>query len=565
MRKEILEKIIKDDKIILDTLSSYYRELPLDIADRQYILEYIRQTLFFPTATTTSNEILKKLSGIVCVTIVTSNKTICRIGAKSTLWHSLNTAIEYICKDAGYVNQNSISINCAILFSPKDYKPIDKADELHVGLESIQFIYQQHSAIYKSSVALKQSLSPKQALKMLCRKAGYDPVVLKQQECKVITYKTLEFEQTDSRNHYRDLYRSRELILPSDVTTTRLKASLFGIKSFFDRNLLLPATRSTLNINKQTKSGESTFSFIARFIASLTSYIHIATHLKVPIDCGQIFRALNRIVGYYIVETNDYYYIKIEGISLLGINSLLLILLVNLRHHNHKEMNEKKLYNFILSFYIQDTGAFYLEHPHSLTCEIQPNAANIAPGQALLAIQLYNENKIKNVQSLLQKSGQYYAEKWAFNQPLEMTAWFSKAFSIAYLSTKEPLYAKFIHDMNSEVLKQQLPAYYAEPDCVGAFSYQGDTKSTAFFLESLVCSYRLSKDKKTNYLLSQYQICIILGIRLLLQNQLLDKNRLTDNQFTGGFTKNVTDLTVEIDTAQHASSVIIDSLRLGVI
>lgn len=545
------------DQAMLQVLSYQYRQLPLTIAVRQYCLDYCRQKLGQITQSTIVKKNLPavpfqliQLNALCFISIDAGDRLLrCQLGRGKNIIDAIDDATQLILKQVANIDRMShLRISIAFLFN----ETVTYAESIRLGIHGLSLRINEKVAYFKNAVPIHHNLSLSDTLKKLNRKVLGDHNnrdLSNDRNILLHRYDALEFTE-DSEGNLNDLFRGNSLILQSEIDVASVQNALHHAVNFLIR-MILPSGEMIYRVfpSLQKMENDHTLSALTRKIASLwqlnnviTTYHHFSSDIL-----NKIKLAIRAIVARCFTHTNQVEYVQHLGKTHLGMNSLLLLTIMTVAHDEFI-VEKTLLLSWIESQLSQDKKYF----------RCAQNEALMYPAQAILALMAYDKTYVAIAESVFP----YYRQLFqSSDKKLIMCPWFSKVYSKVFLITKQTKYADFIFEMNDHLLPLQIPAGYDEADVTGAFTSNGNVRTTAAFSESLLEAYAVANQLGDTTRCAHYKNSIRMAIRALLQLQLTPEN-CHYTAAIGGFKNTIFDNTVRIDNVQHALHVLLASLQI---
>lgn len=532
------------DQKVLSVLSSKYSNLPLDVTAREYCLKYCRAHLEknFKLERLASEKIpsvFKKHNVICFVTIYLKNLLIsCISGHGDSVISSIDHAIEKHKSLDFSLKKTKIAIS--FLFDSK-VKPIN---EIQLGLDALAIEKENKIAFFKNSVPIHHGFSLSKTLEELSKKAGLSKDSYLESCVKIHTFNAIEFIE-DKNKSLCDWYRGRPLILHSEITKVYLTASIKNALSYLEKSIKLTGEIAYLYTRKKTIKKKESLSTATRKLATLwQSFIVSQSHF---------FRTeIMRIIKNYFKGNKNIGCLLISGETHLGLNSFALLSILAIDDLDFLPMETEGLTAWIESQLNSDLSRFFVTGENEL----------FFPAQALLAfIELYKKKKQKKYLKYCYSVLPYYQELYNKSQKkILMSCWFTRAYSELFLITNNSIFSEFVFQITDPLLTLQIPVGYDEVDLTGAFTKDGNIRTTATLTESLLSAYDVAVKLRDTSRVEHYEKIITLALRAIIQLQ-NTKHNCHDPNAIGGFRNTLFDSSIRVDNIQHALGALYNALK----
>ncbi|MDX1901966.1 MAG: hypothetical protein SFW66_08195 [Gammaproteobacteria bacterium] len=545
------------DDYMLNQIARQRHGIHLTQFTREIILKIVRDTLFDLPVLDLITQLNQKirLKNFICfVSIVQNNKTLaCIHRPGNQLADSIYSAARNLKNILSHNINKSFHIEINILFNKKTYSYGDNKfiNKFRIGIDSIGMIHKKRIALFKNSVPIKYGYSCQQLIELLAKKCNAPLNTLSSDKTSLLIYDTIEFrEDYQPASHFNlyDLYRGNGLILQSETTETHLKkcARITAVRLQYFLSALPHPIYEYDYLHDHAIKPESSEA-VLRVITSMTALANY--HPKSIVT-------LEKIADYFINK----YFDKITGclsvneLSDLGINGCFLETLNTLHNSKYKDTSEK-LVAFI--FFMFDD----LNHKFKIVTNSKPisqfhESEFYFPGMALCGLLSCQNRKVqeKAIQLAKHSFPYYHALFNKHKDGIKMLHWMTKAYGKAYHLTCDPIYSRFIFELNDKVAEMQIQLT-EEIDLTGSFSKTGNVRATAAILESLIEAAKVASLSKDFFRLKIYEKCIQLGLRFILQTQHREDNTFNASTL-GGFDNNFFDKKIRIDNLQHVLNVL---------
>lgn len=537
-----------NDQAMLSILSKQYRQLPLNASDRQYCLDYTRRQInqvfglqgVNKTLPDSIPETLLRYNALCFLSLYCDGKVVsCLLGQGMNLIRAIDDAVRH---SANTMTQTCVTPLIALCFLFNER--IAEINLIRLGIDGIALKQKNITAYFKNSVPIHHHFNITTTLEKLSEKAGLEKNSYLLEDTSLYIFDALEFTE-DENGMLCDWYRGNPLLLNTDINKNNLKIALTLALQFFDRTII-DAHESIYLVypSKQTTTHENSLSALTRLIASLWQYTEIT-------KTDNAKKKLTEIVKKHFIYHKKTGYCAHDNKTHLGINSLLLMAILSFDDDQFLVLEKKLLVAWIETHISPDKKYFLLKTDDAL----------LYVGQALLVLMtLYEKTNEKKYLHITESVFSYCQNLFYQTQKKTvMSHWFSRAYLKVFFVTQDMRYAEFVFTMNDDLLQYQIPAGFHDVDVTGAFSPQGDSRTTATFIESLLCACQIAESSNDQVRLLCYKNAIMLALRALLQMQLM-QDHYGFTQAVGGFKNNIFDNTIRIDNVQHAIGAIENSL-----
>lgn len=532
------------DAAILNAVANTRKKFPLKTSQRELLLKIARDTLLekknqqsciYSLMESSEKEICPDF---VFVTLFTNRKEPVCLGGGIQKGSLILTVRNIVKEITSIISQEHLTIpfyfEIELLFDEQH-----NLENFNSGLYAMHLIGT--DAYFKSSVSIKNQWDLEMLTHNLHQKARVKTDLKAISLLKAMTFR----EGFGSKNHLypplQDLYRFNELVLPSEVTRTKLVDSLKKARKYLQRSLLNSKKMIYYYdpVTKEELSPSNTSEWI-RIFAALWSFLENTENLTESIIL-QVKILILRSKG------NNVFF-EHEGIADLGTNALITLCEQCLQQHFTKKYQSSRS-EFLFGF-IKEDGSFYTfltegryykgeEHQYFL------------PFMGMIA--LLRENNPAYTNKIESKSLPVYLNFYknsSVEQKLAMSMWLCRVLFEMYKYKKIRIYSDTIFEICDDLCALQNRFLNENVDLIGTFTNDYSTCTTAVILESLGIGMSIAVDNDL-YRYEKYKECILLGLRFLLQMQYTPTNCLESN-LHGGFRFSPFNQGIRVDVVQHA-------------
>ncbi|MBV9576434.1 MAG: hypothetical protein JO149_07395, partial [Gammaproteobacteria bacterium] len=293
-----------------------------------------------------------------------------------------------------------------------------------------------------------------------------------------------------------------------------------------------------------------------RKIASIWIFAKLAKFYQDKIALQSVKKIINHIMKFFKISYKMGF-IEINGMSDIGINGCLLLLLLSTEFYSDK-------INLLKTFIISSYDKKYHRFTPIITPKISlPHESEFfLPGIALNALLQFSKiNPDNEILNITEEAFSYYLNLFRkTKEGIKMLIWMSSAYTKNFFITKTKKYAEFVFEMNDQIINQQISIDSIYPDLIGSFSNKGSTNVTASIVESLIDAYRIAKYYNNYSKMESYERSILMALRFILQSQYRADNTF-DSNMIGGYKNHFFDRNIRVDNIQHAAHALYKFLK----
>jgi len=507
----------------------------------------------------------------VYVTLLVNNEVKCCQGAiretkdspKKTVFTDLESATKLCLNDSrfnGQITQEEAR-NATIVFTLLSNRTIlvngVTSNNFELGVNAIEIINGNKSALYKESVAITSNYTLDEMLAALCKKAGLHENCKSDTQTNISKYDTITFK-SDPDLATTSLYRYNIPIREEQITKDLLKKRVRLASQWLFNNYNVDTSEfhyAYVPVKDEYSEGNN----YIRQLASLWALSDFQVFLEWEELLPVINDSQKAYLDQYMTCTDTECTIKVEGLSTIAHNAFIIMTLLNSPDYSKYQDTINKLAQAILNNQ-QDNGSYAPYFSSDTT-----NGIEYYPGEATLALmKLYEKTNNPQYLSSVEKALPYYKKYWEDNKNTAMIPWHTQTYFMLFQHTKnEQLKSdiqSFIFEANDWLIDNHQIEESQFPDLIGGFSHPFPTASTYVYLEGLGDAHALAILVKDTSRTEKYKESIKSGIRYTLENQYTLENGFyitNKERAVGGFRKSPVSSEERIDNTQHAGRALI--------
>jgi hypothetical protein len=259
----------------------------------------------------------------------------------------------------------------------------------------------------------------------------------------------------------------------------------------------------------------------------------------------------------HLDTSRGYAFLELKGRALICFNAFLVMSLLNSNYVNQEGLL-KELADGIIASQKAD-GSYQTDFLSQLK-----NNMDYYPGEAMLSLmKIYLHSKDKAYKDSVEKAFPFYRNYWRHNKNTAFIPWQTETYLLLYKENHDPELTRFVFEMNDWLIDNfQINKSKNHFEDGGLPKTKPRCGSTAVYLEGVSDAYAMAILIKDVVHTRKYADSLRSGVRFVLNLQVTDPlNFKNPKRALGGFKASLTSCYQRIDTTQHATGLLIKSVK----